>query len=246
MTKEVGAHIANEVGELIIVDAPKNGIAWGLFLRIRVNIDITKPLMGGKIIQIKGLEADKAIDLPGPLIRSNSSVVTQDQVIKMSSYNVDIDGIGAITDLNFKQRDKDKFCKELEPEVEAYPDKVLLLNSKFNSISSKVIKESAEQQFESWEDMEMELSSNKVVEKIDLEKSTLRTWKRVIRNKKISNSGNVAHPNLLSSKRLAITRDPNTRTDLHPHHKKQAIELSTVSSPLSISRGGSLPPPHTP
>lgn len=66
----------------------------------------------------------------------------------------------------------------------------------------------------------MELSSDKLVEKIDLEKSTLRTWKRVIRNKKISNSGDVDLPNLLSSKRLAVTCDPNNCTDLHPHQKK--------------------------
>ncbi|KAL0007353.1 hypothetical protein SO802_008855 [Lithocarpus litseifolius] len=45
MSREVGAKIANEVGELITVDAPKSGVAWGPFLRIRVNIDITKPLM---------------------------------------------------------------------------------------------------------------------------------------------------------------------------------------------------------
>lgn len=120
------------------------------------------------------------------------------------------------------------------------------LDSNSNSISSKVIGEYAEQQFQICEDMEMELPSDKLVEKIDLEKSTLRAWKRVICNKKISNSGDVDHPNLLSSKRLAVTRDLNTCTYLHPHKKKQAIESSTASSPLLISRGGSLPPLHTP
>lgn len=44
MTKEVGDRIANEVDELIAIDAPKSGLTWGLFLWIRVNIDITKPL----------------------------------------------------------------------------------------------------------------------------------------------------------------------------------------------------------
>ena len=33
-----------------MVDAPKSGLAWGPFLRIRVNVDITKPLMLGKMI----------------------------------------------------------------------------------------------------------------------------------------------------------------------------------------------------
>lgn len=54
----MGAKIANEVGELITVDAPKSGVAWGPFLRIRVNIDITKPLVRGKMIQIEDSEAE--------------------------------------------------------------------------------------------------------------------------------------------------------------------------------------------
>ena len=40
-----------------MVDAPKSGLAWGVFLRVRVNIDITKPLMQGEMIQIDDLEA---------------------------------------------------------------------------------------------------------------------------------------------------------------------------------------------
>ena len=57
MNKAVGSSIGNKMGELIMVDAPKSGLAWGPFLRIRVNIDITKPLMRGKMIQIDDLEA---------------------------------------------------------------------------------------------------------------------------------------------------------------------------------------------
>lgn len=118
-----------------------------------------------------------AIALFGPIIRSNSSVGIQDQVTKMLPANVEADGIDDIPDLNFKQSDKDSFCRELEPEFEAYPDKVMHLDSNSNSISSKVIGEYAEQQFQIYEDMEMELPSDKLVEKIDLEKSTLRAWK---------------------------------------------------------------------
>ena len=32
MNTNVGARIANEMGELIMVDAPKSGFAWGPFL----------------------------------------------------------------------------------------------------------------------------------------------------------------------------------------------------------------------
>ena len=61
MNTDVGARIANEMGELTMVDAPKSGLAWGPFLRIRVRIDITKPLMRGKMIQIENLDADWAV-----------------------------------------------------------------------------------------------------------------------------------------------------------------------------------------
>ena len=57
MNKVIGTRIGNEMGELIMVDAPKSGLAWSPFLQVRVNIDITKPLMRGKMIQIDDLEA---------------------------------------------------------------------------------------------------------------------------------------------------------------------------------------------
>ena len=56
MNSTVGNYIANEIGIPILVDAPKSGLAWGPFLRIRVDIDITKPLMRGKMIHIEGME----------------------------------------------------------------------------------------------------------------------------------------------------------------------------------------------
>ena len=52
----VGNYIANEIGIPLLVDAPKSGLAWGPFLRIRVDVHITKPLMRGKMIQIEGME----------------------------------------------------------------------------------------------------------------------------------------------------------------------------------------------
>ena len=40
----------------MVVDALKSGLAWGPFFRIRVDIDITKPLMRGKMIHIEDVE----------------------------------------------------------------------------------------------------------------------------------------------------------------------------------------------
>ena len=190
---------------------------------------------------------DKVVALPGSIIRSNSSEVTLDQNTIMSPSNSDANKVVTIPDLNFERRDKDELCSALKHGVEVYPDKVImLLDSYSNSTSSKVIWESAEQQFEIWEDREMELPVDKSVENIDLEKSSLRTWKRIMRNKKISISENVSNPKLLSSKRLAVTHDPNTGTELHPHQKKLVIESAIDPSPLPITRGGFLPPLHTP
>nr|POE69175.1 hypothetical protein CFP56_66332 [Quercus suber] len=189
---------------------------------------------------------DKVVALPGSIIRSNSSEVTLDQNTIMSPSNSDVNRVVTIPDLTFERRDKDELCSALKHGVELYPDKVMLLDSYSNSTSSRVIRESAEQQFEIWEDREMELSEDKSVENIDLEKSSLRTWKRIMRNKKISNSENVSNRKLLSSKRFAVTRDPNTCTELHPHQKKLAIESTIDPFPLPITRGGSLPPLHSP
>lgn len=50
MNKAVGNHIAKDIGVLLLVDAPKSGLPWGPFLRIQMDIDITKPLMRVKMI----------------------------------------------------------------------------------------------------------------------------------------------------------------------------------------------------
>ena len=37
----------------LLIDAPKSGLAWGPFFRIRVDADITKPLMKGKMVHFE-------------------------------------------------------------------------------------------------------------------------------------------------------------------------------------------------
>lgn len=56
MNLSVGNHIANEIGIPLLIDAPKSGLAWGPFLCMRVDIDITKLLMRGKMLQIENVE----------------------------------------------------------------------------------------------------------------------------------------------------------------------------------------------
>ena len=56
MNTIVGNHIAKEIGVSLVIDTPKSGLAWGPFLMIRVDVDITKPLMRGKMISIEEME----------------------------------------------------------------------------------------------------------------------------------------------------------------------------------------------
>ncbi|KAK4434325.1 hypothetical protein Salat_0595300 [Sesamum alatum] len=44
MTKEVAIWIGNKIGRFVDVDLDANGYVWGASIRIRVAIDITKPL----------------------------------------------------------------------------------------------------------------------------------------------------------------------------------------------------------
>jgi hypothetical protein len=51
MIREVGEDIGNGIGRFIEADVPEDGIGWGRYLRIRVDIDISLPLFRGKILE---------------------------------------------------------------------------------------------------------------------------------------------------------------------------------------------------
>ena len=61
MNMTIGKHIAKGIGTPLLIDAPKSGLAWGPFLRMRVDIDITKPLMRGKMVHIEDMERGGSI-----------------------------------------------------------------------------------------------------------------------------------------------------------------------------------------
>jgi hypothetical protein len=57
MTQEVGENIGMAIGKVDKVDIPPGEMGWGRFLRIRVSIDITKPLPRGKRVRFEEDEA---------------------------------------------------------------------------------------------------------------------------------------------------------------------------------------------
>jgi hypothetical protein len=56
MTKQDGKCIGNKIGVTEECDVGSDGMGWGEFLRVRVNVDISKPLCRGKKISFGGGE----------------------------------------------------------------------------------------------------------------------------------------------------------------------------------------------
>ena len=53
MVQAVGEDIRNAIGRSLEVDVPENGLGWGRYLRIRVNLEISQPLLRGKILEFE-------------------------------------------------------------------------------------------------------------------------------------------------------------------------------------------------
>jgi hypothetical protein len=51
MIREVGEDIGNAIGWFVEADVPENGLGWGRYLRIRVDVDVSLPLLRGKILE---------------------------------------------------------------------------------------------------------------------------------------------------------------------------------------------------
>ncbi|GMN22624.1 hypothetical protein TIFTF001_051230, partial [Ficus carica] len=52
MTREIGEKIGNGIGKFLDVDTDRNGRCPGMFMRLRVQIDVSKPLRRGAMVQL--------------------------------------------------------------------------------------------------------------------------------------------------------------------------------------------------
>ena len=55
-TRETSKAIGAKLGEVLDVDVAESGVHWGKFLRVRVQIDVTKKIVKGKRIIVEGGE----------------------------------------------------------------------------------------------------------------------------------------------------------------------------------------------
>lgn len=53
MSKEMGTRIGSTVGEVEEVEIDENGAGWGEFLRVRIVLDLTKPLSRGRMLHVR-------------------------------------------------------------------------------------------------------------------------------------------------------------------------------------------------
>jgi hypothetical protein len=56
MGKEVGLQMGSTVGEVEDIDVLDDGVGWGEYLRVKIRIDLTKPLARGRIIKVQDKE----------------------------------------------------------------------------------------------------------------------------------------------------------------------------------------------
>ncbi|XP_059458313.1 uncharacterized protein LOC132187906 [Corylus avellana] len=54
MGREVGMKIGASVGEVEDIDVTEEGVGWGEFLRVRIRLDLSKPLSRGRTINLRG------------------------------------------------------------------------------------------------------------------------------------------------------------------------------------------------
>jgi hypothetical protein len=54
MSKEVGFQIGTTMGVAEEVDTDVDGVEWGKYLRVRIKLDLTKPLARGRLINLLG------------------------------------------------------------------------------------------------------------------------------------------------------------------------------------------------
>ena len=50
MTKETDERVGGTLGNVVSVDVPEHGVGWGPFLRVRLSLDITKPILRGHLV----------------------------------------------------------------------------------------------------------------------------------------------------------------------------------------------------
>ena len=55
MNSKIRTMIGSSVGHVEEVDMDEDGVGWGKFLRVKIRVDLTKPLMRGRRLKVQGV-----------------------------------------------------------------------------------------------------------------------------------------------------------------------------------------------
>lgn len=60
MSAKIGNQIGSSVGHVVEVDTDDDGVGWGQFLRVKIRVDLTKPLLRGRQLKLQGVSMSVA------------------------------------------------------------------------------------------------------------------------------------------------------------------------------------------
>lgn len=58
MNEKFGFQIGNTIGSIQMCDVNQDGIAWGMYLHIFIELDITKPIVRGSTLNVKQIQSN--------------------------------------------------------------------------------------------------------------------------------------------------------------------------------------------
>ncbi|KAJ0017174.1 hypothetical protein Pint_11951 [Pistacia integerrima] len=73
MNNDCGVQLASAIGKVLEVEVGENGLGWGSFLRVKVEVELTKPLVRGRILRIGEQKLWIAFKLKNPILNSDLS-----------------------------------------------------------------------------------------------------------------------------------------------------------------------------
>ncbi|KAJ0052838.1 hypothetical protein Pint_03233 [Pistacia integerrima] len=80
MNNDYGVQLVSAIGKVLEVEVGKNGLGWGSFLRVKVEVELTKPLVRGRILRIGEQkhwiafkQTEKSNTQFGPWLRASTS-----------------------------------------------------------------------------------------------------------------------------------------------------------------------------